>query len=219
MKNTASMNRIDARLQDLEPGSYRYHVLEACKKFKTTWMQLGEILHSVHRDALYKEWGYENFEKYCSKELGIKHATALKLLKSYYFLEKEETSYVQRVKSEPEDVEQKLPDLEAVNALRLARTNPNIESAQYGKLRKQVLEDAVDAKDVKKSIRMMSEQTAETKDPEQVRAERRMTYLKKVVRFLDAAKLEAMGSRFLPPQIIDQLDDIQVRIEKELDLA
>src|SRR3989338_8674077 len=70
--------------------SLRQKTQEAAKRHKASWIELGQFLLTIHKDKLYKEWGYLVFETYCKKELGIKETTAAKLLKSYSFLEKEE---------------------------------------------------------------------------------------------------------------------------------
>ena len=74
---------------ELDPQSFRYSVLEAARGFKSSWIDLGQLLYSVSKDKKYKDWGFLTFEAYCEKEVGIKQATAMKMLKSYYFLEKE----------------------------------------------------------------------------------------------------------------------------------
>ncbi len=208
-----SLERIEEKLQTLDETSYRYRVLETCRQFKTSWIQLGEALFACHRDKMYIEWGYSSFEIYCAKELGIKQPTAAKLLKSYHFLETEEPSYIEKVRGEVVP-EEKHPDMESVNLLRLARNNKKFDEAQYRKIRKQVLDDAREPQDVRKELRMMSDQGPQ-KDPGDVRAERRGKFLKSFVRQLENFKLEAMGSKFLPPKLIDDLDEFIQAVEKE----
>jgi hypothetical protein len=209
-----SLTRIEEKLQTLDDSSYRYRVLETCRRFKTSWIELGEALFACHRDKLYIEWGFITFEGYCTKELGIKQPTAAKLLKSYHFLETEEPSYIERVRGqvEPED---KHPDLESVNLLRLAKNNKKFDETQYRKIRKQVLDDAREPADVRKELRMLSD-SGPQKKPDEVRAERRQKFLKSFVRQLEGFRLEAMANKFLPPRLIDTLDEVVQAAEKEL---
>ena len=72
----------------------RVKTVEIAKKHKSSWIELGQHLFSIYKNKLFKEWGYQAFETYCRKELGIKETTASKLLKSYSFLEKEEPRIV-----------------------------------------------------------------------------------------------------------------------------
>ena len=87
-----SLRNIEDKMASLEEGSLRYHVLESAKNFKSSWIELGRSLYSVYKDKLYKAWGFNTFDAYTLKEIGIKKPTAMKLLRSYYFLEKEEPS-------------------------------------------------------------------------------------------------------------------------------
>ena len=208
-----TLDRIDQKLQTLDQHSYRYRVLETCRRFKTSWIELGESLFACHRDKMYLEWGFTTFEGYCAKELGIKQVTAAKLLKSYHFLESEEPSYIEKVRGEVVP-EEKHPDLESVNLLRLARNNKKFDEGQYRKIRKQVLDDAREPQDVRKEIRLLSD-AGPQKKPDEVRAERRQKFLKSLFRQLENYKLEAMANKFLPPKLIDALDELSLSVEKE----
>lgn len=208
-----SLERIEEKLQTLDETSYRYRVLETCRRFKTSWIELGESLFACHRDKMYLEWGYITFEGYCAKELGIKQPTAAKLLKSYHFLETEEPTYIEKVRGEVVP-EEKHPDLDSVNLLRLARNNKKFDEAQYRKIRKQVLDDAKEPQDVRKELRMMSDMGPQKK-PDEVRAERRVKFLKSFIRQMENFKLEAMANKFLPPRLIDDLDGLVQAAEKD----
>ena len=85
-----SLSKIEDRMKTIDEGSYRYQVLNVCRRFKTCWIELGQSLYAVHRDKQYQDWGYLTFEGYCGTELGVLNQTAMKLLKSYQFLETEE---------------------------------------------------------------------------------------------------------------------------------
>src|SRR3982074_2952305 len=79
----------------LEPGSgraarLREAVVQAARRFKSTWVALARLLVEVRRESLFEEWGDESFAAYCAKELHIRRQTALKLTRSFSFLEKHE---------------------------------------------------------------------------------------------------------------------------------
>src|ERR1700752_2981475 len=102
-----------------QSDALREKVVEVAKKYKATWIELGQYLFTIYKDKLFKTWNYLSFETYCMKELGIKQLTASKLLKSYEFLEKEEpriTAHTYVEETEPK----KMPNYESVNLLRLA---------------------------------------------------------------------------------------------------
>lgn len=208
-----SLHRIEQKLQSLDETSYRYQVLDACRKFKTTWMELGQSLYGVHRDRLYEEWGYVTFDNYCSQELGIKKATALKLLKSYRFLESEEPEYIQQSKNTKEDGH--YPDLDSVNLLRIAKNSKNIDDKDYEKIRGKVLDEAKEPQEVRQQVRLVQERN-QMKDPDQARAERRFKFLKGLVSKLEQVRLEAMANRFLPAKLLEELEEISHRVEREI---
>ena len=117
---TKSLKNIEEKMEGLDSGSLRYHILESAKNFKCSWIELGRSLYSVYKDKMYKEWGYVNFDVYVSREIGIRKQTALKLLKSYYFLEKEEPQYLKADFTQAQEPAQ-IPSYEAVDVLRQAK--------------------------------------------------------------------------------------------------
>jgi hypothetical protein len=84
------MSRVEAQLQErlaqLPPDSERYGVLSAARKFKASWVALGQLLVAVRENSAHTDWGYPTFEAYCRRELNIKQETANKLTRSFAFL-------------------------------------------------------------------------------------------------------------------------------------
>ena len=66
VSKTKSLKTIEDRLAGLEEGSLRHRALAAARDFKMSWLQLGEVLHQIWRQKMYKEWGYQTFEGYVS---------------------------------------------------------------------------------------------------------------------------------------------------------
>ncbi len=208
-----SLVEIEKKLDDLPEGSYRRDVLDAAKNFKKSWIELGQMLFTVYKDKLFKEWGYSEFEIYCHKEIGIKKETSLKLLRSYYFLEKEEPSILK--KDTGDESPAQIPSYESVNVLRMAKNSKELEPADYNKLRDSVFEKIKDAKDVRKEFRSMVEALKE-KDPVEERQKRRKGYIIRIVGNLKSIKKEAHMAKLLPAAIISDLDKIISRLEEEL---
>lgn len=127
---------IEQIMQELEPGSPRYQVLATAKTFKSSWVSLGEKLQSVKHTGLFREWGYQSFDDYCSREVRIKKATADKLTLAYRFLEREEPQLMAR-----EAELRPLPDFRSVDLLRQAREECDFSDEEYAELRKAVVED------------------------------------------------------------------------------
>jgi hypothetical protein len=126
---------IENLMNNLEPGTPRFQVLDSAKRFKSSWVELGERLIAVNEQKLYREWGYVTFEEYCSKEVRIKKPTALKLTRAYRFLEKEEPQLLaKREELKP------LPDYRSVDLLCKAREE-GLSEEPYHDLRTAVLEE------------------------------------------------------------------------------
>jgi len=127
---------IEKIMDQLEPGSERYEVLDKAKRFKSSWVELGEKLLEVSHRGSFRQWGYQNFEEYCVQEIRIKRGTAEKLTLAYRFMEKEEPQLLnQREELRP------LPDYRSIDLLRKAKDEKGFSEEEYGDLRKSVVEE------------------------------------------------------------------------------
>jgi hypothetical protein len=197
-----SIQKIEERMGVLDPSSFRYRVLGAARDFKSSWIELGQHLFTVYRDKLYRDWSYLTFEAYCAKEIGIRQSTAVKLLKSYAFLEKEEPHFLKRETLEG-TTPTRIPGFEAVNALRLAKANDRVSENDYEGLREDVFESAAEDADVKKKLRYILK-TGKNGPSEQ---ETKETVLKKLTAYLETTRNDAT-SLALPAKILKKLDEL-----------
>ena len=133
---SSSEKHIESIMEHLEPGSDRYEVLDKAKRFKSSWVELGEKLLGVSKQGRFREWGYGTFEEYCVQEIRIKRGTAEKLTMAYRFMEKEEPQLV----SHREDLKP-LPDYRSIDLLRKAKEEKGFSEEEYGDLRKRVVEE------------------------------------------------------------------------------
>jgi len=97
---TKALDRIESQLETLDDNSLRHHCLTCAKEFKTSWIELGRALYAVSKNKSYRDWGFNSFEGYAAKEIGVRKQTAMKLIKSYMFLEKEEAWYLEHQKED-----------------------------------------------------------------------------------------------------------------------
>ena len=203
-----SIQNIETRMQGLNPESLRYQVLDSAKNFKSSWIELGQYLSSVYRDKLFKDWGYLTFEAYCAKEVGIRQNTALKLVKSYSFLEKEEPEFLKHEAMEERKPSQ-IPAFESVNALRLAKASEKLSEKDYEALREDVLESPKEEGEIKKKIRYILKSTAakkgEGEDPKN-------EALKKMFFYLQNSR-KNMTSLSLPNKIVKKIDELLELLE------
>ncbi len=84
------VRKVESRMAELDPDSQRYRVLSALRQFRASWIELGRMLNEVVYGGDYKEWGYDDFEVYCARELGLKKPTVQKLMISYNYMKKYE---------------------------------------------------------------------------------------------------------------------------------
>jgi hypothetical protein len=152
MNDTATKGgqRIEELLQQLPPDSERYRVLVSAKRFKSSWVELGESLTRVANTGQFHEWGYTSFEDYCAKEIRIRRQTADKLLLAFRFLEREEPGILQRQEERP------LPDFRSVELLRQAREEQTFSPEHYNELRRAVIEEERSHPTVAKQFRELS---------------------------------------------------------------
>ena len=137
---SSSERHIDTIMEQLEPGSDRYVVLDKAKRFKSSWVELGEKLLQVSSKGRFREWGYGSFEEYCVQEIRIKRGTAEKLTMAYRFMEKEEPQLLSARENTREELKP-LPDYRSVDLLRKAKEEKGFSEEEYGKLRKSVVEE------------------------------------------------------------------------------
>ncbi|HEY6097781.1 MAG TPA: hypothetical protein VIW03_00030 [Anaeromyxobacter sp.] len=131
---TTTAERLAARAEDLPEGSLRRRVLEGAQRFKSAWVDLGRLLSEVRRKEQWRGWGYPSFERYCSKELFLRGATAEKLTASYAFLERHEPDLA-RARGES-----RAPPFEVIEVLSRAEAAGRLSDAGWRELREEVLE-------------------------------------------------------------------------------
>ena len=212
---TKSLERIEGKMEGIDENSIRYRVLQNAKSFKTSWIELGQSLYAVYKDKLYKEWGFLTFDAYTQKEIGIKKTTAVKLLQSYYFLEKEEPTYLMKRKESAEvDDAATVPSYEAVNVLRAAK-NKKLDEVDYQRLKRDVLEHGKDAVDVKKDLTTFIKQREE-EEPAEARRKRRVSTIRRFLSTLKTLKRDIEISKLVPASIIKETAALINKIELEL---
>ncbi len=216
MIKTKSIEKLEQKMQDMEEGSLRQHILKNAKDFKTSWIELGRALYSVWKDKLYKEWGYGTIEAYTSKEIGIRKETAMKLLRSYYFLEKEEPDYLKNDYVESADTAL-VPSYESIDVLRQAKDKKDLDSYDYAAIKKAIFEKGKDAREVKKDLTALIRQRKEL-DPDEARRERRMAVLKRFLGSLKALKREIEISKLASVSIIKEAQSLIEKIENEINV-
>lgn len=209
-----SLKAIEQKMEDLDVSSIRYHVLEAARNFKTSWIALGRALYTVWKDKLYKDWGYTTLDAYTIREIGIRKQTAMKLLRSYYFLEKEEPGYLKKELAESGEVAL-VPAYEAIDLLRKAKGNKAIDSHDYMNLKNKIFEKGKEVSEVRKDLTSLIRQREELV-PEEVYEKKKLTTVKRFLSVLKSLKQEIEIYKLLPSPIIKEISALVAKLESEI---
>ena len=199
---------------DVSADLIRQQLLQYAKNFKTSWVSLGQAMYSVWKDKLYYAWGYEKFEYYTERELGIKKTTAIKLLKTYFFLEQEEPAYLTKEFAESREPVQ-VPHCDTLNVLRLAKRKKELEPQDYHHLKKSIFDQGKDASVVRKDLTAIMRQRKEV-DPDEERKKRSETSVR---RFLNAARsfqkdMETL--KLISGDVLQEIEQLTKKLELEV---
>jgi len=208
------LQNIEKKMDMAEPESLRHKVLESAKNFKISWIELGQCLYSAWKEKAYKSWGYTTFDIYTAKEIGIRKQTAQKLLRSYYFLEKEEPNYVTKEYLQ-ETAPSALPTYEAVDILRNASDKKKIDQNDYEMIKNKVLKEGKSAVEVRKDLTAIIKRREEV-EPQEARNKRRLVTVKRFLGTLRSLRDEIKLSKMLSAQIVKEADALIKHLESEI---
>ena len=189
----------------------RVHIVQHAKNFKLSWVRLGQGLYAVWRDKLYGAWGFDKFEDYCVRELGLKKPLALKLVKTYFFVEQDEPVYLKKEFSEAREASV-VPGYESLDVLRRARAHKGLTREDYTKLRKDIFEKGKDASLVRKDLTAIIKERKKI-DPDQAREERHEQSVRRLVAALKSFKKDMETLKLAQPEIIEEAESLLKRLE------
>jgi hypothetical protein len=186
------------------------------KNFKVSWVNLGQALYPVWKDKLFYGWGFDKFEYYTERELGIQKPTAIKLLKTYFFLEQDEPAYLTREFPETRKAAQ-VPDCDAVNVLRLARQKRELNREDYQQIKKAAFDQGKDASGLRKDLTQLMKERKPV-DPDEERQKRSAQSLQRMLTALKNFKKDMETLKIAPADIMKEADDFMERLQKALDV-
>ena len=120
-KLDAALAAAERRFQN-EPE--RAELIARTRRFKSSWIELAEMLSACQKTQSFTRWGYAGFEEYYRKELHLKTSTVNKLVGSYAFLRKSAPEVFER-----DGITQEMPTIQSIDFLRRAE-----EAAQDGQV-------------------------------------------------------------------------------------
>ncbi|MBI4982603.1 MAG: hypothetical protein HZC15_05665 [Candidatus Omnitrophica bacterium] len=209
-----SVKSLEEKMENMDADSLRYHIMNSAKNFKTSWVELGRSLYSVYKDKLFKNWGYSTFDIYSAKEIGIRKQTAMKLLRSYYFLEKEEPAILKEDYKENAQPAT-LPSYESIDVLRQAKNKKALDAEDYASLKKEIFEKGRDARDAKRDLTTLIRQRQEL-DPDEAFEKKRLAAVRRFLGTLKAIKQEIESHKLVSASIIKEAASLIQKLEAEL---
>jgi hypothetical protein len=203
------------QFDNLNSQQVRALVQEGTKEFKASWLKLAQALFGVHRDKLYEYWGYEKFEHYIEREVGLKKNMGLKLVKTYAFVEQQEPQCL-RAEFFNDREAGALPQFEAVNLLRTARNNKDLTKSDYQEIRKSVMESGKDVALVRKDLTAMIKERKQV-DPDEEREARSMAAVKRFMSAIRSFKKDADTLKLIPANIVKKTEELIRELESEIE--
>ena len=181
--------------------AFRDEVLQAARAFKASWTGLARVLTRVRDQALWRSWGFSSFEVYCSKELRIRKATALKLTRSWTFLERHERGW------RPDSADAKpAPAFEVVEVLAEAEERGALDAEEYRSIRDSIWDPDRPAAAVRRELSERFPRPAAEPAPVEVR-------LGQLARTARRLAEELRVCRGIPASVRTQADDLAAAVE------
>lgn len=193
----------------------RQTIIDLSKDFKRSWIDLGRHLYAVWQDKLYRNWGFEKFEDYIEKEVGLKKPLATKLLKSYLFLEQDEPQYLDDEFKQTRDAD-KVPGYEEINFLRLAKHKKELTKQDYFKLKKDVFDKGKNATELRKDLTTLMKERKYV-DPDQEREERSQSAIRRLITSIKSFQKDMETLRLIPDVVMKGTKELLSQLEEQLD--
>jgi len=181
--------------------AFREEVLRAARTFKASWTGLARVLTRVRDEGLWERWGFPSFEAYCAKELRIRKATALKLTRSWTFLDRHERGY----RPDAPDA-RPAPAFEVVEVLAEAEERGALGADEYRSIRDSIWDPDRPVAAVRRELSERFPRPA----PEAAPAEVRLGQLARSARRLAE---ELRVCRGVPASVRTQADELAAAVE------
>lgn len=147
MRQTKVDQDLEAQEEAFASDPDRARAIACARRFKSSWLELAEILVAIRKSNQYKEWGHESFEAYASKELHLRPETVDKLTGSYAFLHRRAPAVLER-----DGVAKSIPSYQAIDFLRRAEEDAHAPEEVVEEVRRQVLDEGAPAAQIKKQF-------------------------------------------------------------------
>ncbi|MCD8352562.1 MAG: hypothetical protein LUC93_18320 [Planctomycetaceae bacterium] len=205
-----SVRKVDARMEKLTPGTLRWQVLDALRRFRASWVELGRFLNDVAYGGDYKEWGYDDMEVYCARELGLKKPTVQKLMVSFNYMRKYESGRLESLETDP-DATTTVPDYQTVELLDRVRRQEVVPPDEVDELHRRAFDgpDTDSEPEFRKELRAMLKPAAYK--PDNIDVQHRE--LVKIITITRQLRRLLAGTDTVPEGLRERLEQSLVELE------
>jgi hypothetical protein len=137
---TKTDRQMEDRMMAVSDDPIRADVLAKARTFKRSWLELAEALSQCQAKQRWKDWGYDDFDAYCRKELHLRSNTVAKLLGSYRFLESAAPRVIDRARDDGP-----IPSMAAVNFVAKATERGAADDETIAQIHRVAFEEGVEA--------------------------------------------------------------------------
>lgn len=210
---SASVKKIDDKLERLDPDSLRYQVLSSLRQFRASWVELGRLLNDVVYGGDYKEWGYDDFEVYCARELGLKKPTVQKLMVSYNYMKKYESRRLQDFEEEDNGaMAANIPDFQTVELLDKVRRRDSLPEEEIGELHRKAFDGDVEEPELRKELRQFLKPRL-SEEAMQESADGRRRELAGILRLARDLRRKIISTNAIPGGLKERIERCLVELE------
>ena len=207
MTTTAPLAKIDARLKGLDPDSLRARTLLALRQFRASWVELGGLLNQMALGGDYKDAGFDDFEVYCARELGLKKPTVQKLMVSYNYMKKYESKRLASIEDVDDDVTCNIlvPDYQTIELLDRVRRRDRLPEEEMDGLHRKAFDGEVEERTLRRDLQSKLKPKPQV-DPDKAEKAAILGASRKLRR-------EVAKSHFVPEGLRDRLEGPLVELE------
>ena len=205
---TKALARIDEQIELFggDEGCFRAEILVSVRNFRSSWLNLGRHLVQVAYGGDYKEWGYEDFETYCARELGIKRTTVKKLMVSYNYLKIHEPKRLDAINDGDGRL---LPSYDTLDKLSRARDAEDVDKEKLREIHAEVFEGELSATEAKEKIK----DVLAPRLPGTEGGMERARELSDILRASRALRKKLVHSTVVPDGLKSRLEEVLVEME------
>lgn len=142
---TKTDRQMEDRMIAVANDPLRADTLQKARAFKRTWLELAEALTRVQSHQSWQEWGFNDFDAYCRKELHLRSSTVAKLLGSYRFLETSAPRVIERARGATDSFEAPIPSLPAVEFVQKATERAAADAETLQTIQRVAFDEGADA--------------------------------------------------------------------------